>query len=98
MTGDRLLGRALGVLAATTVALSSTAARADNGGVGFWLPGGMGSLAAVPGQPGWSLSTLYVHLDAKAEGGTEFQKNASIVAGLHARADALAILPSYTFA
>src|SRR5262245_56989359 len=71
--------------------------RADNGGVGFWLPGGMGSLAAVPGQPGWSVSTLYVHLDAKAEGGKELQKNAAVVAGLHARADALAILPSYTF-
>jgi hypothetical protein len=84
------------VLAA--IAAFPASARADNGGVGFWLPGGMGSLAAVPGQPGWSLSTLYVHLDAAASGGKELQNNASIVAGLHARADALAVMPSYTFA
>src|SRR5215510_13297545 len=98
MTEDRL--RRARVVTATfaAVALSSATARADNGGVGFWLPGGMGSLAAVPGQPGWSLSTLYVHPDATAGGGKELQNNASIVAGLHARADAFAVMPSYTFA
>src|SRR5215813_7043321 len=99
MTGDRLLMQATAVTAAlAAAALSSTATWADNGGVGFWLPGGMGSLAAVPGQPGWSLSTLYVHLDATAGGGKELQNNASIVVGLHARADAFAVMPSYTFA
>jgi hypothetical protein len=75
----------------------STAARADAGGVGFWLPGGMGSLSAVPGQPGWSLTTVYLHLEANAGAGKELQNNASIVTGLHARADAVAFLPAYTF-
>ena len=77
--------------------LTSAAARADAGGVGFWLPGGMGSLSAVPGQPGWSLTTVYVHLEANAGGGKELQNNANIVTSLHARADALGFLPAYTF-
>ena len=38
-----------------------TIALADEGGVSFWLPGLFGSLAAVPQQPGWSLSTIYYH-------------------------------------
>src|SRR3981081_3280933 len=36
-------------------------ARADQGGVSFWLPGLFGSLAATPQQPGWSLGTIYYH-------------------------------------
>ncbi|WP_245309840.1 hypothetical protein [Bradyrhizobium jicamae] len=98
MTRDRLLSWAVATATLAGMVLFSATAKADNGGVGFWLPGGMGSLAAVPGQPGWSLSTLYVHLDASAGGGKELQNNAAIVAGLHARADALAVMPSYTFA
>jgi len=39
---------ALGLLA------SPQPASADEGGVSFWLPGNFGSLAAVPGTPGWS--------------------------------------------
>jgi hypothetical protein len=34
---------------------------ADEGGSSFWLPGAFGSLAAVPQQPGCSLSTTYYH-------------------------------------
>jgi len=30
---------------------------ADETGVSFWLPGLFGSLAAVPQQPGWSLTS-----------------------------------------
>jgi hypothetical protein len=78
-------------------ALTSGAAQADAGGVGFWLPGGMGSLSAVPGQAGWSFTTIYLHLEANAGGGKELQHNASIVSGLHARADAPAFVPAYTF-
>src|SRR6516225_12227589 len=62
-------------------------AQADAGGVGFWLPGSMGSLSAVPGTAGWSFTTVYLHLEANAGSGKELQQNASIVSGLHARAD-----------
>ena len=78
--------------------MPSTAAQADAGGVGFWLPGLMGSLAAVPGQPGWGIANIYIHLNEQAGAGKELQNNASIVTGLHAHADVVAIAPSYTFA
>jgi len=80
------------------VASAPNPAKADIGGMSFWLPGLMGSLAAVPGQPGWGLANIYIHLDTGARGGKEFQNSGSVVSGLHARADALAIAPSYTFA
>jgi len=35
-------------------------AQADEGGVGFWLPGLFGSLAAAPQVPGWSLGMIYI--------------------------------------
>src|SRR5580700_9104916 len=98
MAADR---RSRQALAATVVAITLLAAfpaRADNGGVGFWLPGSIGSLAAVPGQPGWSITTVYLHLNALAGGGLPLQNNSNIVLGLHAQADAIAWLPTYTFA
>jgi hypothetical protein len=85
---------------ALTVCISASStdhAKADAGGVGFWLPGSMGSLSAVPGQAGWSFTTVYLHLEANAGAGKELQNNASIVTGLHARADAVGFLPAYTF-
>jgi hypothetical protein len=80
------------------VALTPGAVRADNGGIGFWLPGTMGSLSAVPGQPGMSYTFQYIHLDSVAGGGKALQNNASIVAGLRAKADVGVFLPTYTFA
>jgi hypothetical protein len=89
------LATAVALMAA---AMAPAAARADNGGIGFWLPGTMGSLSAVPGQPGMSYTLQYIHLDAVAGGGKAIQNNANIVAGLHAKADAGVFLPTYTFA
>jgi hypothetical protein len=80
------------------IAMSSVVACADNGGIGFWLPGTMGSLSAVPGQPGMSYTFQYIHLDSVAGGGRALQNNANIVAGLHAKADVGVFLPTYTFA
>jgi hypothetical protein len=92
-----LLRAVLAVASLGALGLTSHPAEADAGGVGFWLPGGMGSLSAVPGQAGWSLTTVYIHLEANAGSGKELQNNASVVTGLHARADALGFLPAYTF-
>jgi hypothetical protein len=46
------------------LALSSMpqGARADAGGLSFWLPGTFGSLAATPTTPGWAYETIYLHL------------------------------------
>jgi hypothetical protein len=46
---------------ATLIAIFSQASLADEGGVSYWLPGTFGSLAAVPGQPGWSFAAFYWH-------------------------------------
>jgi len=47
----------------TTALLAPSAAKADNGGLSFWLPGTFGSLAAAPTMPGWAYSTIYLHVD-----------------------------------
>ena len=82
----------------SAITMAPKAAKADNGGIGFWLPGTMGSLSAVPGQPGMSYTFQYIHLDATAGGGKALQNNANIVAGLRAKADVGVFLPTYTFA
>jgi hypothetical protein len=84
-------------------------ARADEGGVGFWLPGQFGSLAAVPQQPGWSFADAYYHTSVSAGGGVagarEFELGAfsrtatvSLNATLNSRVDVDLISPSYVFA
>jgi hypothetical protein len=80
------------------IASAPGAARADFGGISFWLPGLTGSLAAVPGQPGWSWMTMYIHLEQEARGGRTFQRGGALVAGLRAGADVVAFGPNYVFA
>jgi hypothetical protein len=53
-------------LAALTTAPS--VAKADEGGVSFWVPGFFGSLAASPLQPGWSTQDMYYHTSVSAGG------------------------------
>ncbi|HEV3395643.1 MAG TPA: transporter [Xanthobacteraceae bacterium] len=48
------------------LAASSQIASADEGGVSFWLPGQFGSLAAVPLQPGLSVTEIYYHWQGSA--------------------------------
>jgi hypothetical protein len=92
----------LGGLCALAVAATSQKAFADAGGAGFWLPGIFGSLAAVPGVPGWAYSTIYLHLQANAGAAQNFVTSGgvrgSVVAGLNAHADALALGITYTSA
>src|SRR5262245_33950905 len=45
------------ICGAVALACFSSAAKADEGGVNFWIPGFFGSLAAAPLQPGWTLQT-----------------------------------------
>jgi hypothetical protein len=47
-------GTGIHALVALTVAFATQSARADEGGVSFYLPGSFGSLAATSGVPGWS--------------------------------------------
>jgi hypothetical protein len=50
---------ALAGTAALAAALAAPViAKADEGGVSFWIPGFFGSLAAAPQQPGWSVTSI----------------------------------------
>src|SRR6478752_3913372 len=84
-------------------------AKADEGGVSFWLPGTYGSLAAVPQQPGWSLGTVYYHTSVSASGNVAAAREATVGrfnptvnvdlnVKLHANVDLVLVNPSYVFA
>jgi hypothetical protein len=88
--------------------LPDRTARADEGGVSFWIPGFFGSLAATPQQPGWSISTIYYRTAVSAGGNvarareiTIGQIPTNLTASLDARVNATAnlgiVAPSYVF-
>jgi hypothetical protein len=78
-------------------AAATPAARADEGGVSFWLPGQFGSLAATPGTPGWSFASVYYHTSIDAGGSKQFNNGGSVRAGLDGRADLLFLNATYVF-
>jgi hypothetical protein len=92
-----------------TVLFSAHSSRADEGGVSFWLPGLFGSLAAVPGQPGWSFAT-FNYFDSVSAGANvsrareieigRFTPTATVNlnANLNATIDFVWLQPGYTFA
>src|SRR4051812_11250382 len=84
-------------------------ARADQGGVSFWLPGAFGSLAATPLVPGWSMGAIYIHSAVSAGGDVSASRaihfpnrtanlTVNLDAQLHARVDVGLLSPSYVFA
>jgi hypothetical protein len=84
--------------AGLALVLAAGQASADEGGASVYVPGFFGSLAAVPGAPGWSLGAFYYHTSADASASKEFRLGSSVVAGLDARADFAFFAPTYTFA
>lgn len=85
------------------------AARADESGVSFWVPGFFGSLAAAPQQPGWSLTSIYYRTDVSASGNAAIAReitigrfnptiNVNVNANVHAVADLGFVIPTYVFA
>jgi hypothetical protein len=104
-----IAARFSGLAFAAGLALAPAKSFADEGGVSFWLPGLYGSLAAVPGQPGWSGAMIYYHTSVDAGGEVAASRqaqigrfrptvNASLSANLDARADLGLFAPTYTFA
>ena len=84
-------------------------ARADQGGVSFWLPGAFGSLAATPLVAGWSLGAIYLHSSVSAGGDVAASRatgfpnrtvnlTVNLDADLKARIDIGVLSPSYVFA
>jgi hypothetical protein len=86
------------IVFAIWLATTGPQARADEGGVSFWLPGLFGSLAAAPGQPGWSWTTLYYHTTVSAGGDKVFPRGGRFDAGIIGRGDAIGFGPTYIFA
>src|SRR5438876_10506207 len=94
------------VVILTALITTLSIAFADEGGVSFWLPGLFGSLAAVPQQAGWSLSTIYYHdsVSAGADvsrareitiGRLPVNLNANLSANLNSNIDLALVNPSY---
>ena len=85
-------------------------AKADEGGVSFWLPGLYGSLAAVPQTaPGWSLITFSYYTNVRAGADVAAAREvqigrftptltANLSANIHATVGLEWIQPNYTFA
>jgi hypothetical protein len=99
---------AAGLFTAAAVACA-TAARADENGVSFWVPGFFGSLAATPQTPGWSLASIYYHTDVSASGSAALSReisigqfnptvNVNINANVKAKVDLGFEIPTYVFA
>ncbi len=98
-----------GLLAAVVLSSAPEQARADQGGVSFWLPGAFGSLAATPLQPGWAMGAIYLHSAVNAGGDVAASRTINfpnrtatltvdLNADLRARADVGVLSPSYVFA
>src|ERR1700741_1157114 len=95
---------------AALLAFPVQTARADEGGVSFWIPGFFGSLAATPAQaPGWSVTSFYYHDSVSAGGDVararEFQignvpanLTANVSANLNANVNLGFVAGTYTFA
>ena len=97
---------------AATVGLSLAApglARADEGGVGFWLPGQLGTLAAVPQTPGWNLGIIDYYTSVTTSGNVAAARQVTIDrlppnvlvnlnVNLRANADLGVLSPGYVFA
>src|SRR5580704_9291305 len=105
------LGRDLrpAALVALLAVAASSPARADEGGVGFWLPGQFGSLAAAPQVPGWSVGLINYYTSLSASGSVAAARevtigklnpavNVNLNVNLAAHSDLVLASPSYVFA
>jgi len=103
------VARLSAALFAAMITTVSGPAAADQGGVGFWLPGSFGSLAATPLVPGWSVAAIYLHSSVSAGGGVAASRSiglrdravnltVNLDARLKARADLGVLAPTYVFA
>lgn len=94
---ERVARSTVQIVAGVGLALAAAGARADEGGVSFWLPGLFGSFAAVPSDPGFSVPVVYNHTSANAGGSKSFLIGGNLTAGVDATADLLFFSPTYTF-
>jgi hypothetical protein len=89
-------------------ALSPRTAAADEGGVSFWVPGFVSSLAAVPATPGFAFVNIFYHDSVSAGADVAFARQvtaghlttnftSALTANLNGTGDIYLAMPSYTF-
>lgn len=83
---------------AVVICAAPTVSRADEGGASAWLPGQFASFAAVPGDPGFALETIYYSRSASASASRTFPIGANLAAGYTLTEHYAFVTPSYTFA
>ena len=93
MAREQVLPAFVAALAVSLIAPDG--ARADEGGISFWLPGLFGSLAAVPGNPGLSWSNIYVHPQVSAGKTQAFARGGEIDLGIDGTGNLVAFGPTY---
>jgi hypothetical protein len=73
--------------------------RAEEGGVGHYVPGGLATLIDLPPtQPGWVVQPLFLHYEGEASRSRAFPiAGVVITGGLEAKIDVLALGAIYTF-
>jgi hypothetical protein len=108
--GRKYFGRtAVIAIAVAVLASAPNASMADEGGVSFWLPGMIGSMAATPQVPGWTVAAFYYHTSVNAGADVAFARQVNrgqitanftgnLNANLNARADLGIVAPTYVFA
>lgn len=80
----------------SVVAWPGSGARADEGGVSFWVPGQYGSFAAIAPDPGFSLPVIGYFYSGSAGAHRTFQRGGSLNAGIKGRFDSVFLVPTYT--
>lgn len=96
MQTNRLSAASFAVAIACATALAAPMpARADQGGVPFWMSGQFASLAAVPATPGWSLPVQGYFYDGNASASKSFPRGNSVAAGLSSRMPLVLFQPTY---
>jgi hypothetical protein len=91
-------GAGVPILAALGLVWASVPAMADEGGASVWLPGQFASFAAVPGDPGFSLETMFYFRKASATAGTSFARGGGLLLGYDTAEQYFFVTPGYTFA
>lgn len=76
---------------------STACASANELGLSFWRPGQLGSMAAVPGKPGWSLPLVFVRLDVDATDSRELLPGTRLTTDAKGTTNVLLFMPTYTF-
>jgi len=97
-------------LAGSLVVTATTNSLADEGGVSFWVPGFVGSMAATLQVPGFAFANILYYSQVSAGGNVAFAKqvplgninlnfNGNFSANVHGSAEPLYLaIPGYTFA